>query len=67
MKNSHYAGPAYCVGYCGNNGVVTRNANANLARTNNRRYWTMKLVETKTTKTGTNFEGNRAGCICNGL
>ncbi|MFQ8654065.1 MAG: RumC family sactipeptide, partial [Mediterraneibacter gnavus] len=27
------AGPAYCVGYCGNNGVVTRNANANLART----------------------------------
>ena len=26
----------------------------------------MKLVETKTTKTGTNFEGNRAGCICNG-
>lgn len=26
----------------------------------------MKLVETKTTKTGTDFEGNRAGCICNG-
>ena len=38
-----------------------------LQEQNNRRYWTMKLVETKTTKTGTNFEGNRAGCICNGL
>lgn len=23
VENSHYAGPAYCVGYCGNNGVVT--------------------------------------------
>ena len=33
VENSHNAGPAYCVGYCGNNGVVTRNANANLART----------------------------------
>ena len=37
-----------------------------LQEQNNRRYWTIKLVETKTTKTGTNFEGNRAGCICNG-
>lgn len=33
VANSHNAGPAYCVGYCGNSGVVTRNANANLART----------------------------------
>ena len=33
VENSHNAEPAYCVGYCGNNGVVTRNANANLART----------------------------------
>ena len=33
VENSHNAGPAHCVGYCGNNGVVTRNANANLART----------------------------------
>lgn len=33
VENSHYAGPAYCVGYCANNGAVTRNANANLART----------------------------------
>lgn len=33
VKNSHYAGPAHCVGYCGNNGVVTRNANANIAKT----------------------------------
>lgn len=23
VANSHNAGPAYCVGYCGNNGVVT--------------------------------------------
>lgn len=33
VANSHNVGPAYCVGYCGNNGAVTRNANANLART----------------------------------
>ena len=33
VENSHNAGPAYCVGYCGNNGVVTRNANANIAKT----------------------------------
>ena len=33
VANAHYAGPAYCVGYCGSNGTVTRNANANLART----------------------------------
>ena len=33
VANSHDAGPAYCVGYCGNSGVVTRNANADLART----------------------------------
>ena len=33
IYNEHNAGPAYCVGYCGNNGAVTRNANANLART----------------------------------
>lgn len=33
VANAHDAGPAYCVGYCGNNGAVTRNANANLART----------------------------------
>ena len=25
VANSHNAGLAYCVGYCGNNGVVTRN------------------------------------------
>ena len=33
VENSRNAGPAYCVGYCGNNGVVTRNANANIAKT----------------------------------
>lgn len=33
VANSHDAGPAYCVGYCGNNGITTRNANANQART----------------------------------
>ena len=33
VANAHNAGPAYCVGYCGSNGTVTRNANANLART----------------------------------
>ena len=33
VANSHNAGLAYCVGYCGNNGVVTRNAKANIART----------------------------------
>ena len=33
VANSHDAGPAYCVGYCGNSGVMTRNANADLART----------------------------------
>ena len=33
VANSHYAGPVYCVGYCGNNGVVTKNANANVAKT----------------------------------
>ena len=32
VANSHNAGPAYCVGYCGNNGEVTRNANYNIAR-----------------------------------
>lgn len=32
VANSHNAGPAYCVGYCGNNGSVTRSANMNLAR-----------------------------------
>ena len=32
VANSHNAGPAYCVGYCGNNGVVTRNANANVRK-----------------------------------
>ena len=26
----------------------------------------MKLVTSKTMKTGTNFEGNKAGCICSG-
>ena len=33
VANSHNAGPAYCVGYCGNHGVVTRNANYNVAKT----------------------------------
>ena len=33
VASSHYAGPAYCVGYCGNHGAVTRNANYNLAKT----------------------------------
>ena len=32
VATSHNAGPAYCVGYCGNNGEVTRNANYNIAR-----------------------------------
>ena len=32
VANSHNAGPAYCVGYCGNNGTVTRNANMNVAK-----------------------------------
>ena len=34
VKQSYYAGPAYCVGYCGNHGAVTRNANYNLAKKN---------------------------------
>lgn len=29
---AHYAGPGYCVGYCGNNGTVTKNANMNVAK-----------------------------------
>ena len=33
VKMSHYAGPAYCVGYCGNAGSVTRTANMNKAKT----------------------------------
>ena len=32
VANSHNAGPAYCVGYCGNAGSVTRTANMNLAK-----------------------------------
>lgn len=33
VANAHNAGSAYCVGFCASNGTVTRNANANLART----------------------------------
>ena len=32
VANSHNAGPAYCVGYCGNAGSVTKTANMNLAK-----------------------------------
>ena len=32
VVNIHNAGPAYCVGYCGNAGSVTRTANMNLAK-----------------------------------
>lgn len=34
VANSHHKGPAYCVGYCGSNGTVTRDANMNLAKYN---------------------------------
>ncbi len=32
VANSHNAGPAYCVGYCGSAGSVTKTANMNLAK-----------------------------------
>lgn len=34
VANSHNKGPAYCVGYCGSNGTVTRDANMNVAKYN---------------------------------
>ena len=50
VKNSHYAGPAYCVGYCGNNGIVTRNANANLAKTKQQEVLDYEISRNKNNK-----------------